>query len=77
MNFKKEMTSLLRLHFDNVMYIKKTMKELLTAVNEMKKDIEFIDKKLKEIKGRASFYRIVKASKDIDRLLEKYKEDKL
>ena len=61
---------------DNVMHVKKTMKELLTEVKEMKTDIEFIDKKLKEIKGRASFYRIIKASKDIDRLLKKYKEDR-
>ena len=61
---------------DNVMYVKKTMKELLPAVKEMKTDIEFIEKKLKEIKGRASFYRIIRASQDIDRLLDKYRKGK-
>jgi len=61
---------------DNVMHVKKTMKELIPAVKEMKTDIEVIYKKLKEIKGRASLYRIIKASQDIDRLLKKYMKEK-
>lgn len=46
-------------------------------VKEMDKDIEVIDEKLAQIKRRDSFYQVISACQDIDRILDKYmKEDK-
>lgn len=59
---------------NNANYVKESTKELLQKLAIMKDDMAYIEKRLKEIKGQASFIKIIRASQNIDRLLKKFKK---